>query len=174
MISILAFVLILSPLTDLQKTFKPHQGFEADFVQNIEQEIFSKDESVALGTIKFKKPSLLRWEYLKPKKKIIELKNNTLIIEEDGRAEVASGSNRVNLEEAFSFLWGDTNRSQFDVQVISENQFQLTPKMPDHVTFKSILVTTGRQKNKIFVETAEVNGKLGDKSILRFSNWKLQ
>lgn len=158
-----------SALTDLQKTFRGKKGFEVRFQQEVVQSTFKDQNNLAEGSVRFSRPNDLKWTYEKPTKRVIEYDGKRLLVTEGTEQQEQKDSGPLNLQESFSFLWGETNQTLYKVEVISADAFQIRPRNPKNTTFKTIDV---KVKNGMVVE-AKIQNNLEGVSRLRFSNWHL-
>lgn len=164
----LSLIASASPLKDIQSEFKAVDGFKVEFEQIVEQELFPDDPQTALGHIRFQRPEFMEWAYRKPKPRLIQYKDGELFVEEDGERQRMKGVDKLSLEQAFSFLWGETDPQLFKLEITSQNSFRVIPKV-EKAGFKSIdvFVADGR------VQKAVVTDNLDGKSRLLFKNWKV-
>jgi outer membrane lipoprotein-sorting protein len=175
MFSTIALCLLISADADipalkaLRTTFASKKGFEVSFAQEIKQEIFPEQKDRAEGNVQFVRPNRLKWVYNSPQKRVIEYQGGDLKIIEGGETQIIRDSGQINLQESFSFLWGQTDFKHFKVESQSTTTFRVTPRNPATAGFKSINVTVA----KGLVEKAVVQNPLDGESILRFSSWKL-
>ncbi|MDB5038927.1 MAG: Outer-rane lipoprotein carrier protein [Bacteriovoracaceae bacterium] len=154
------------PLEDLRKTFGSKKGFEVEFDQQIKQDIFPDQPETATGHVKFMRPHHLIWVYKTPHKRVIEYDGEVLRID----SEPVRDSGQVNLQESFSFLWGQPNSEIFSIETKNPSTFRVTPKNPSKAGFKFIDVSVKAG----LVSNATVKNLLEGDSVLHFRNWKLQ
>jgi outer membrane lipoprotein-sorting protein len=164
---------IPKPLQDLQKTFHGRKGFEVEFSQEVKQSPFPEKvgakTSVATGKVKFERPHQLKWTYEKPQIRIIEYDGKHLTITDGKQKEEVADSGKLNLQESFSFLWGQTDSSIFKIEGRGSDDFRLVPKDSSKAMFKYIDVTVKNGK----VVSAKVQSSIEGVSELKFQNWKV-
>jgi len=167
---LLSIVMALpSPLLDLQKKFLKVQGFEAQFSQKAEQNLFPGHPDSAEGQIKFKKPGWLQWSYVKPEKRVMTYENRQIIIEDEGKKEKINTGGPITFEESFSFLWGQPDLKLFKVEAMDANHFRVIPKKSAGLQFKEIQI---KVENSL-VQEAKIISSIDGSNTLHFSNWKL-
>lgn len=167
---LLAGVIASSPLETVQRALSAHQGFEAQFVQEMKQDLFPNQKDLAKGNIQFSRPSRLKWEYESPRKSILLYDGKKLTREEDGQKEELKEVGEMQLQETLAFLWGRARSDLYRIDAKDARSFVLRPKRPDQTTFEKIEVRINKQG---LVEEAIVYSKLGDISKLTFSAWRL-
>jgi outer membrane lipoprotein carrier protein len=141
---------------DIKKTIEKLQAqvdkiedFSASFTQIFRHKILRRDDS-SEGTVKFKKPGLMRWDYAKPSVKSFIVDGKALWIHQpnDKLAMVDHCFKQDTLTASLSFLWGGGNIAKqfnaqyFDAQLgeTSDLNVQLTPKEKSKFYKRLILV----------------------------------
>lgn len=176
-ITISAFPPNIASLDSIRKSFSTHKGFEVKFTQTIKQSVFPNQKDLASGKVVFERPHHLVWTYEKPSKRVLEYNGKRLTIQEDHepkeemRADESSQDFSMNLEQTFSFLWGETNQTAYSLTNGDKpSTFVILPKKKNEGAFRRIEVTV----KSGFVESARVINTLEGESDLHFQNWKLK
>lgn len=156
-------------LQSLQSNFAGKRGFEVEFSQEIKQEIFPDQKDRASGRVKFIRPSHLLWTYDEPTKRVISFDGKELKILENEQSQIVRDSGQINLQESFSFLWGQPNPKVFSVTSQGKDGFRVSPRETKRAGFKFIDVVV---KSGLVTE-AIVENHLDGQSHLYFSHWKL-
>src|SRR5947209_5439435 len=107
---ILALLLALTPVQVAQRVqhFYAHtRDFSAKFAQHRVSAALGRAEDLT-GTVRVKKPGLVRWDYEKPEARSIYVEGKTLwmYFPEDKQAQVSRSFGGDQLSSAFTFLWG--------------------------------------------------------------------
>lgn len=107
---ILALLLAVTPaqLAHRVQHFYAHtKDFSAKFAQRRSSAALGRVEESS-GTVRVKKPGLVRWDYEKPEAKSIYVEGKTLwmYFPEDKQAQVTHAFAGDQISSAFSFLWG--------------------------------------------------------------------
>lgn len=166
-------------LQNLQKNYNKTTSFSADFTQTFRQAVLNKSDT-SFGSVKYKKPGLMRWDYKKPKEKSFIIDGKSLWIYQplDKLAMVDRCFKADGLSTSISFLWGlgnlskEFNTSWFSDTIGDEKDFHvlLTPKKPNGIYQKLILVidpVNYQVKQSIVIDTQ------GNINQLIFSNIQL-
>lgn len=74
----------------VKKTAKTTKTVQSDFIQKKHLSFLSNDITT-YGKLAFKTPNLVKWEYTKPYKYSVIFKNNTLLVNDDGK------KNKINI-----------------------------------------------------------------------------
>lgn len=150
----------------IQAQFDKVEDFSAQFTQLYHDKVLKNDVS-SEGSVKFKKPGLMRWDYTKPTPKSFIVDGKSLWVHQpnDKMAMVDKCFKQDTLTASLSFLWGSGNISkQFDAQYFN-GQFgdatdlnvQLTPKVKSPNYKRLILVVDAEKfqvKQSIVVDLA--------------------
>lgn len=149
----------------MQKTYESTNDFRADFTQRFTYTVLRRTQE-SKGTVRFKKPGRMRWDYSKPVPKQFVVDGSSLWIHtpSDKTAIVNKCFKQDGLTASVSFLWGAGNISkdftpswfpgQFGKK--TDHHIQLLPKTPNSVFAKLILVLdpkTYRVKQSVVVDT---------------------
>lgn len=123
--------------------------FSAEFKQTFRHKILKKDDT-SEGTVKFKAPGFMRWDYTKPSAKSFIVDGKKLWIHQpkDKLAMVDHCFKQDSLTASLSFLWGGGNIAKqfkaeyFDGQLgeTGDLNIQLTPKEKSKFYKRIILV----------------------------------
>lgn len=171
-LSIIGLWLVSSPLNDLKTHFQDSKGFRAEFTQDAQQEFFEGEALRAKGFVEFQKPHSLRWVYEEPdsEKKELIYDGEALWILREGKKEKLSESTDLNLQNAFSFLWGEADLKNFLYTPLSQNTFHLEPKKDSGFDFKKMHI----ELKGSTVSKVEVWDQLEGVSRFHFKNWTLR
>lgn len=148
----------------IQRTYDATTDFSATFTQRYTFTLLRRTQE-SKGEVRFKKPGLMRWDYTSPEPKSFVVDGKSLWIYQptDHNAFVNACFKQDGLTASVAFLWGQGRiRDQFDVkwftQVFgdkSDHHLELTPKQPNAVFAKLILVVdpkSSRVKQSIVVD----------------------
>lgn len=123
----------------VQKKYESLSGFKAEFAQNLKNSASGEGESRS-GTIAFKKPSLVRWETVKPEKELLVVGKDAVwdYFEDDREAYRYPVEEIINSKTMLKFLTGKANLRE-DFHVFEEPdaaaaglvRFKLVPKEPE-------------------------------------------
>lgn len=158
-----------SALQTLQKNFRGKKGFTVRFVQEIDQSTFKDQRNNAEGEVQFLRPNDLIWTYEKPKRRVIQYRKSKLTITEEQETQEVKETGPLNLQESFSFLWGETNQTLYKIEAIDSRRFKVTPRNAKKASFRSIEVRVENGR----VAEAKIENNLEGVSRLTFSDWKL-
>jgi outer membrane lipoprotein carrier protein len=91
----------------VQAFYAKTKDFSATFRQRYTYVAMGRTED-SEGTVRVKKPGLVRWDYARPEKRTLYLQGTTLWIwrPEDQEAQVKRDFGGDQLSSAFTFLWG--------------------------------------------------------------------
>lgn len=148
----------------IQKTYDATTDFSGSFVQRYTYTLLRRTQE-SRGTVKFKKPGLMRWDYTAPDKKSFVVDGKSLWLHQpaDQNAFVNACFQQDGLTASVAFLWGQGRiREQFDVKWFAgvfgdktDHHLELIPKQGNTVFAKLILVVdpkTSRVKQSIVVD----------------------
>lgn len=172
-------------LQKMQEKFNQTKDFSAQFTQTFRHHIFKTSET-STGSVQYKKPGKMRWDYKTPSNKSFIVEGSSLWIFQpaDKLAMVDKCFKQDTLSSALSFLWGAADiKKQFTAQFF-DGQFgnatdihiQLDPKTKsnffkriilvlDPVTFtvkQSIVVDLEGNLNQFVFEQTKINSNLSD------------
>lgn len=120
-------------LVDKVQAFYQHtRAFEAHFEQTYDYKLFHRTLHSS-GTVAFKKPGLMRWDYEKPRKKSFIVDGHDLWIWTPADQEVIrrKGFSTNQLSTSITFLWGRGRLADsFDIVKVGKDALQLTPVTP--------------------------------------------
>lgn len=158
------------PALDAVKTKLRHvQSFTVDFEQSVSKKAFAKQPTEVKGKLECSRPSQMRWTYfLEPHNRVVFFDGKALIIRE-GDEENIVRDGKVNLEQTFSFLWGDADLTNFRIENLTPTSFRVLPRQPDSVPFESLTIEVKDQ----LVNRVRVVDAIGMESSFEFSDWKL-
>ncbi|HEY4223357.1 MAG TPA: outer membrane lipoprotein chaperone LolA, partial [Myxococcota bacterium] len=148
----------------IQKTYDGTTDFSGDFTQKYTYTLLRRTQESS-GSVKFKKPGLMRWDYTTPQPKnfVVDGKSLWVYQSADKNAFVNACFQQDGLTASVAFLWGQGKiRDQFDVKWFdgvfgdkSDIHLELDPKAPNAVYAKLILVVdpkTSRVKQSVVVD----------------------
>ena len=167
-------------LDALQAAYEKTTDFQANFTQKFTYTLLRRTQSSS-GSVRFKKPGLMRWDYKNPAKKAFIVDGKKLWVDqpEDNNILVDHCFKQDGLTASVSFLWGSGRlREEFDATWFggtfgkkTDHHIQLIPKQANGIFAKLILVVdpkTSRVQQSIVVDTqGNVNQFLFEK--LRFN-----
>lgn len=123
----------------IQRFYQRTKDFSADFTQRYNYVAMGRTD-VSSGTVKVKKPGLVRWDYVAPVKKSLVLEGKTLWIylPEDQTVQVNRSFGGDQLSSALTFLWGKGDLlTEFEPKAIAHpdglpegDGLELLPKKP--------------------------------------------
>ncbi|KUG27775.1 outer membrane lipoprotein carrier protein lola [hydrocarbon metagenome] len=138
----------------VQKKYESLSGFKAEFTQDLKNSASGEGESRS-GTIAFKKPSLVRWETVKPEKELLVVGKDAVwdYFEDDREAYRYPVEEVINSKTMLKFLTGKANlREDFhvfeeaDAEAAGLVRFKLVPKEPEPgLVMASVWVDPGTQ-----------------------------
>lgn len=121
----------------MQAFYEKTQDFTADFRQDYTYKAF-KRTATSTGTVTFKKPALMRWEYLKPAKKTFVLAGDTVYAHDPEAMLLTVGSiNTDKLSASVTFLFGKGKLAdEFSIAKVAcakckGTLLEMTPLTPD-------------------------------------------
>ncbi len=123
----------------VQKKYESLLGFKAEFTQDLKNSASGEGEKRS-GTIAFKKPSLVRWETVKPEKELLLVGKDVVwdYFEDDREAFRYPVEEIINSKTMLKFLTGKANlREDFhvfeepDAEASGLVRFKLAPKEPE-------------------------------------------
>jgi len=152
-------------IAKMQKVYENTTSFSANFTQRYTYTLLRRTQESS-GTVQFKKPGMMRWDYKAPKAKSFVVDGKALWVHtpEDKTAMVNHCFKEDGLTASVSFLWGSGDfDKEFDMAWFpgqfgdkADHHVALTPKTPNAVYQKLILVLdakTSRVKQSIVVDT---------------------
>jgi len=123
----------------VQAFYAHTKDFSARFAQHYTYLAMGRVED-SEGTVRVKKPGLVRWDYEKPEARVIFVEGHTLWIwrPEDQEAQVKRDFGGDQLSSAFTFLWGKGDLlKEFSPQAVATppglprgDALELTPLKP--------------------------------------------
>lgn len=121
----------------MQAFYEGTSDFKANFTQNYSYKAFKRTQTSS-GTVVFKKPGLMRWEYEKPAKKSFVLAGDTVYAHDpEAMLLTVAGINTNQLSASVTFLWGKGKlQDEFSIQKVACTNckgtlLELTPLTPD-------------------------------------------
>ena len=165
------FLLMLvgaTPLDSVRDGFKGRRGFEVRFEQEVKQELFPDQPSLARGFVEYQKPNRLRWVYEAPDKKEIVFHEGKGFILRGKEKEEIPNARALGVEESFGFLWGEMNLKQFRVKKIDASSVEIRPVDLEKAQFEKMLLRISKSK----IDEVKVFDRLGGESRIHFKEWK--
>ncbi len=151
-------------VTGLQKAYEGTKDFSGKFTQRYTFTMLRRTQE-SKGEVHFQRPGKMRWDYSAPNPKSFVVDGKSLWVHQpvDHTAFVNPCFKQDGLTASVAFLWGSGNiREQFDVAWFdgvfgqkSDDHLQLTPKQPNSVFAKLILVVdpkSHRVKQSVVVD----------------------
>lgn len=128
----------VSGLVDrMQAFYERTEDFQADFEQVYTYQVFNRTQTSS-GTVVFKKPGLMRWEYLKPSKRSFVLAGNKVYAHEpEAKTLSVAAMDTSQLSASVSFLFGQGRlQDEFNISKGACSDctgvlLLLDPKQPD-------------------------------------------
>lgn len=142
----------------VQAFYEQTQDFSAEFKQEYTYKAFKRTQ-VSTGTVTFKKPALMRWEYLKPAAKTFVLAGNRVFAHDPEAKLVTRAALASNqLSASVTFLWGQGKLAD-EFSIVKKacakctgTQLELTPLVPDP-RFKRILLEVDEKTAMVIKST---------------------
>ena len=148
----------------IQRTYDGTTDFSGSFVQKYTYTLLRRTQE-SKGTVKFKKPGLMRWDYTAPQPKAFVVDGKSLWISQpaDHNAFINACFQQDGLTASVAFLWGAGKiKEQFDVKWFdgvfgdkTDTHLELSPRQANAVFAKLILVVdpkTNRVKQSVVVD----------------------
>lgn len=161
--SFFAHTVLAAPLSvnallgQLQKHYGTTSSFSANFTQHYTHKILGRTEE-STGTVRYKKPGFMRWDYKAPRSKsfVIDGKSLWLYQPDDKQAFVDKCFKQDGLSASIAFLWGQGKLNQeFKVTRYagtigsqSDDRLLLVPKK-DNTAFKEIVLVLDAKTHKV-------------------------
>ncbi len=132
--------------------------FKADFSQKYTYKIYQR-KKVSAGQVYFKKPSMMRWDYLTPTSRVFVADGNTLWVYEPDEGQVFKRDlSKAQLPVALKFMKGDGKLSDdFKVSLLENNEkeqysLKLIPK-ESNADYQSIKLVLNAKTYEVMVST---------------------
>ncbi len=154
----------------VQAFYERTSDLEARFAQTYTYSGFGRRQ-VSSGTLRVKKPGMIRWDYAKPAPKTIAVKGSRLVQyePEENQAYVDERFDASAMSAAVTFLLGKGDLArEFDLAVDATGALVLRPKEPDP-RVESIVLTVGKEGE---VTATRVQDGSGNVNEIRFSDVK--
>lgn len=159
----------------MQAFYENTTDFTADFEQNYKYKAF-KRTSTSTGTIIYKKPGLMRWNYLKPGERTFVLAGNKIYAHDPEAMMLTVGSiDTSKLSASVTFLFGQGRlENEFDIEKTACKSCKgtlltLTPKTPDP-RFRRIMLEVDPKTAQVLKST--VVDPDGSENAITFKNLK--
>src|SRR5512141_3122640 len=117
----------------VQGYYERTRDLEAKFTQTYTYAGFGRRQ-VSSGTLRVKKPGMMRWDYAKPAPKTVAVKGSRLVQfePEENQAYVDERFDASAMSAAVTFLLGKGDLAkEFDLSTDDMGRLVLTPKVPD-------------------------------------------
>jgi outer membrane lipoprotein carrier protein len=154
----------------VQGYYERTRDLEARFAQTYTYAGFGRRQASS-GTLKVKKPGMMRWDYDAPARKTIAVKGSRLVQwePEENQAYVDEKFDATAMSAAVTFLLGQGDLArEFDLSVDEMGALVLRPKAPD-ARVESIALTVG--EDGVVTATRVVDGS-GNVNELKFTGMK--
>lgn len=159
----------------VQDFYEKTQDFQGGFTQTYRYKMF-KREQVSTGTVTFKKPALMRWEYEKPAKKTFLLAgDNVMAFDPEAQTVTKALMSTDKLSAAVTFLMGKGKlANEFKIQKLACDKctgtlLELIPIAPDP-RFQKVLLEVDPKSAQVVRST--VVDPNGDENQIAFSELK--
>jgi outer membrane lipoprotein carrier protein len=168
-------------LKSIQQKMSRANTITADFIQIKKSDIF-RSSIKSYGKFYMKKPSLLRWEFLKPVKSLLIINKNDLIISDD------SGVRKIDISSASSiksvlyniFFWFDNTKSKLNNNFHVKSQenrlyytINLKPKSKSIKKFFSKIIISFLKTSGVIKKIVLKESVTSDSVTITFSNIKI-
>ena len=157
----------------MQAFYEGTSDFKASFSQVYTYKLFKRTQTSS-GTVVFKKPALMRWEYEKPAKKSFVLAGDTVYAHDpEAMMLTVAGINTNQLSASVTFLWGKGKLAdEFSIQRApcagcKGVLLELTPLMPD-ARFQKVKLEVDPKSAQVIKST--VIDPDGSENAITFSN----
>jgi outer membrane lipoprotein carrier protein len=173
-----------SVLEKMQKRYDQAKDFRAKFSQTYSRAVVGRS-TVSTGTLSFKKPGRMRWDYEKPEPRMFLSNGQVLWLYEPTEKQAFKQDLKSSqLPAALAFLMGKGKLvDEFDVTFAKDEHgrpgdihLALSPKQPqssyksilfivdpkEYLVRESILVDSQGNTNHFVFDDLEVNGKVAD------------
>lgn len=121
----------------VQGFYEKTQDFTAKFQQDYTYKTFKRKQTSS-GTVAFKKPGLMRWEYLQPSARTFVISNDKVYAYDPQALTLTKGNfDSSQLSASVTFLWGKGKLAdEFNIAKVACKDckgvlLELTPKKPD-------------------------------------------
>jgi outer membrane lipoprotein carrier protein len=154
----------------VQDYYERTKDLEARFTQSYTYAGFGRRQASS-GTLRVKKPGMMRWDYEKPAPKVVAVKGSRLVQHEpdENQAYVDERFDASAMSAAVTFLLGEGDLvREFDLAVDGSGALVLTPKEQDP-RVQSIALTVGAQGEVTATRVVDGSGNVNE---IRFSGVK--
>ena len=154
----------------VQTYYEQTRDLEARFTQTYTYSGFGRKQ-VSSGTLKVKKPGMMRWDYAKPAPKTIAVKGSRLVQyePEENQAYVDERFDASAMSAAVTFLLGKGELAkEFDLGVDATGALVLRPKEADP-RVESIALTVGKDGDVTATRVVDGSGNVNE---IRFTDVK--
>src|SRR5512138_3851906 len=154
----------------VQGYYERTRDLEAQFTQTYTYAGFGRRQ-VSSGTLRVKKPGMMRWDYEKPAPKTVAVKGSRLVQyePEENQAYVDEKFDATAMSAAVAFLLGKGDLAkEFDLSVEPGGALLLRPKEPDP-RVESIALTTGKDGEVTATRVVDGSGNVNE---IKFSDVK--
>lgn len=142
----------------MQAFYEKTQDFSAKFTQVYSYKTFRRKQTSS-GTVIFKKPGLMRWEYLKPTPRTFVLAGDKVYMHDpDAKMLTRAAIDTSQLSASVTFLFGKGNLAdefeiaKKDCKTCKGTLLELTPKKPDP-RFQKVLLEVDPKTAQVLVST---------------------
>jgi outer membrane lipoprotein carrier protein len=159
----------------VQSFYEKTQDFSSDFKQDYTYKAFKRTQTSS-GTVTFRKPGMMRWEYEKPSPKTFVLAGERVLSYDPGAKLLTRASlntNQLSASVTFLFGVGKLEKEFFIAKkpcaTCAGPQLELTPRLPD-ARFKKILLEVDEATAQVVKST--VIDPDGSENAIRFLRFK--
>jgi outer membrane lipoprotein carrier protein len=154
----------------VQAFYEGTKDLSARFEQTYRYAGFGRKQTSS-GTLKVKKPGMMRWDYASPEKKTVAVKGSRLV-QYEPEAKQAYVDERFDasaMSAAVTFLLGQGDLAkEFDLGLTDEGALLLRPKQPDP-RVESIALTVGKAGEVVATRVVDGSGNVNE---IRFTEMK--
>lgn len=145
-------------VTRMQAFYEKTADFRADFQQVYAYKTFKRKQTSS-GTVTFKKPGLMRWEYLKPEPRTFVLAGDKIYAHDpEAKLLTRAAIDTSQLSASVTFLFGKGNLlDEFDISKVACSSckgtlLELIPKKPDP-RFRKVQLEVDPQSAQVISST---------------------
>jgi outer membrane lipoprotein carrier protein len=159
----------------VQAFYESTQDFHADFEQRYTYKTFGRTQGSS-GTVRYKRPAMMRWEYLEPSKRTFVLAQDVVYAYDPEAQTLTKASlGTSQLSASVTFLWGKGKLlEEFDVakapcEACKGTLLVLTPKKSDP-RFQQVRLEVDSKSGQVLAST--VVDPDGSENVIHFNHLK--
>jgi len=153
---------------------------ESEFIQE-KHLSFLTETIITKGYFTFKKKNLIRWEYVEPFSYIIVIKENSLLIKDENKIssfDMSANKSLASLHQQLSDIFQGNiikNKRDYSINYMENSNYYLVNLNPKSKTMKEYLnsIEIYFDKTDLTVSKIKINELLGDYSVIKFFNKKM-